>query len=55
MTVKGEPNTDYIVVARKGKKIHGTWSVTTNARGVGKIKGVSVPKKSRLLVTKAPE
>ena len=54
MTVKGEPNTDYIVVARKGKKIHGTWSVTTNARGVGKIKGVSIPKKSRLLVTKAP-
>jgi hypothetical protein len=55
MTVKGEPNTDYIVVARKGKKIKGTWSVTTNARGVGKIKGVSVPRKARLLVTKAPE
>ena len=55
MTVKGEPNTDYVVVARKGKKIHGTWSVTTNSRGVGKIKGVSIPKKSRLLVSKAPE
>ena len=55
MTVKGEPNTDYLVVARKGKKIKGTWSVTTNARGVGKIKGVSVPRNARLLVTKAPE
>lgn len=55
MTVTGKPNTDYIVVARKGKKIRGSWTVTTNARGVGKLTGVAAPKKVRLLVTEAPQ